>query len=77
MLAGIRFEQFSKVWTAGGQHHLVRREAATVAGERHVDKVLFVAEVSERGQDARMEVVPAQRVLLLGARVAPHSRVYG
>ena len=44
-------------------------EAAAVAGERHVDKVLLVAQVPEAAEDARVEVVPAEGVLLLAARL--------
>lgn len=72
MLAGIGLEQPPEVGAAGGQHHLVGLERATVARQGHIHEVLFVAQVSEGRQDARVEVVPAQRVLLLRGGVAPH-----
>ena len=42
--------------------------AAGVAGQSDVDKVLLVAQMPETVEDARMEVVPFERVLLLAAR---------
>lgn len=72
MLARVGFEQFPEIGAARGEHHFVGGEGAAIAGEGDVDEVLLVAEVPERRQDAGMEVVPAQRVLLLGALLAPH-----
>lgn len=44
------------------------REGGAGAGERDVDEVLLVAQAPEGGDHGRVEVVPAQRVLLLAAR---------
>lgn len=74
MLARVGLEQPPEVGAAGREHDLVGGEGAPVAGERHVDEVLLVPEVPERGQNRGVEVVPPQRVLLLGGGggVAPH-----
>lgn len=76
MLAGIGFEKFPEVGTAGGEDDLVGGEAAAVAGEGDVDEVLLVPEMPKGREDAGVEVVPAQRVLLLRVYVrlqAAHS----
>lgn len=72
MLAGIRFEQPPKVGTTRRQHNFVRRERTSITGQRHVDEVFLIPQVSKRRQDRRVEVIPTQRVLLLGGGVAPH-----
>lgn len=43
-------------------------ERTLVTGESHVDKVFLLAQVAERGEDRGLEVVPFERVLLLGRR---------
>lgn len=43
-------------------------EGGAGAGERDVDEVLLVAQAPEGGDHGRVEVVPAQRILLLAAR---------
>lgn len=43
-------------------------EGGAGAGERDVNEVLLVAQAPEGGDHGRVEVVPAQRVLLLPAR---------
>lgn len=76
MLAGVGFEKFPEVGTACRENDLVGSEAAAVAGEGDVDEVLFVPEMPKGREDAGMEVVPAQRVLLLRVHVrlqAAHS----
>lgn len=72
MLARVGLEEAPEVGAARGQDDLVGGEGAAVAGQRDVHEVLFVPEVPERGEYGRVEVVPAQRVLLLGGGVAPH-----
>lgn len=42
----------------------MRLQAATVAGERHVHKVLVIAQILERRCDAALVVVPAQAEML-------------
>ena len=58
-------EEVPKVGAASGEHHLVSGKWFTVAGQRHVHKVLDVAQMAERGQDRRLEIVPSQTVQLL------------
>lgn len=52
-------------------------EGSAGAGQRDVNEVLLVPQSSEAGHHGRVEVVPAQRVLLLaagaGATCAPHT----
>ena len=72
MLAGIRFEQPPKVGTTRRQHNFVCRKRTSITGQRDIDEVFFISQVSKRRQNRRMEVIPAQRVLLLGGGVAPH-----
>lgn len=48
--------------------YLVCGERSRIAGNGHVDKVLLVAQMPERGQDRRLEVVPLEGVLLLRGR---------
>lgn len=48
----------------------MRRECCAGAGERDVDEVLLIAQATEGGDHGGMEVVPAQRVLLLGRGAA-------
>lgn len=68
MFAGIRLQQFPEVRTASTEHDFVCGERALVTGQCHVDKVLLLAQVTERGEDRGLEVVPLQRVLLIGRR---------
>lgn len=75
MFAGVRLQQFAEVRTARTQHDLVGGEGALVAGQSHVHKVLLLAQVAERGEDRGLEVVPFQRVLLLGRR-RRHGRLH-
>lgn len=58
-------EQVSEVGTAGREDHLVGGEGFAIAGQRHVHEILLIPQVAERGQDRRLEVVPAQAVQLL------------
>lgn len=46
----------------------MRRERPRLARDRHIDKVLLVAQVPKRGQYRRLEVVPLEGVLLLLGR---------
>ena len=48
----------SEVRTAGGEDHLVGGERLAVAGQSHVDEVLLVPQMTEAGQDRRLEIVP-------------------
>lgn len=60
-------EQVSEVRTACRKNDLVRGEAAAVAGERDVDEVLNIPQLTYGAEDARLKVVPSKRVLLLPA----------
>ncbi|GBP51407.1 hypothetical protein EVAR_38801_1 [Eumeta japonica] len=70
----------SKLRSRAGVHthqfniYLVRAESGAGAGERDVDKILLVAQAPERRHHRRMEVVPAQRVLLLAGRTPAACR---
>lgn len=68
MFAGIRLQQFPEVRTASTEHDFVCGERALVTGQCYVNKVLLLAQVTERGEDRGLEVVPLQRVLLIGRR---------
>lgn len=68
MLAGVGLEQFAEVGAARAEDDFVRGKGASITGEGHIDKVLFVAQVAERGENGRLEVVPLEGVLLLGRR---------
>lgn len=72
MLAGVGFEQSPKIRTARGQHHLVCCKRAAITCEGNIDEILLIFQTSKRGQNRRVEVVPAQRVLLLWGGIAPH-----
>lgn len=75
MFAGVGLQQFPEVGTAGGEHDLVRGERPLIAGERHVHKVLLLAQMPEGAEDRGLEVVPLERVLLLGRR-RRHGRLH-
>lgn len=75
MLAGIRLQQFPEVGAARAQHDLVCGKRPLVTGEGHVNKVLLLAQVTERGEDRGLEVVPFESVLLLGRR-RRHGRLH-
>lgn len=72
MLTGVRLEQSPEIGTARGQYHLVCGERAPIAGQGDVHEVLLILQMPKRGQYARVEIVPSQRVLLLWGGVAPH-----
>lgn len=64
MFAGCALKQFSEVGTARGQDDAVGLETSPVAGKRHVDKVLVVAQVFESRGDTALIVVPSQAKVL-------------
>lgn len=65
MLARICLEKSSEVWTAGRENHFVGSEGTTITCQCDIHKVLLITQMTEGWQDAGMEVIPAQTILLL------------
>lgn len=65
MLARIADKDLLEVRTADGQHDLVRLQQLAVAGQRHVDQVAAIVQVLEACGNVVLEVVPAQRKLVV------------
>lgn len=67
-------EEPPEVRTARREDDLVRGEAATVACQGHIHKILLVPQMAKWTEDARVEVVPPEWVLLLAARRGRRGR---
>jgi hypothetical protein len=59
-----------KEGAAGAQYDLVRLDLLVLAGQRHVEKVLVLAQLAQRRAHVPLEIVPAKAKLLRPAHFA-------
>ena len=65
MVVWITSEHSTKERTAGAEHHLVCLNLLVLARQRHVEKVLLIAHLSQRVANIVVEVIPPQHEVVL------------
>ena len=65
MLGRVLLQQGLEVGATGGEDHLVRLAALTIAGNRHVTEGLLIPQVFEGGHHVGLEIIPAETELLV------------
>lgn len=73
MLARIADEDLLKVRTAYGQHDFVRLQQLAIARQRHVHQIAAIVQILEAGRDVVLEIIPAQRKLVVHRCAAPRE----